>query len=153
MNRSSCCQERLVGARVIVSETADYTSNDATSCGSTVTMAEVVTAVATDTNRIVKPCAPGTSGRYVTIQIDGVGVVTLCEVKVYSDCTADEQACNACGDSLHNQNSVRPTMVGRGFSPLSQNELKCVCFAFTLSLSRLRLPSQTLMPTLSRRRR
>ena len=77
-------------------------------------MTAVVTALNAETNRVVVPCAPGTFGRYVTIQKRTADILTLCEVSVYSDCdtygrdttsqNAGLAACNTCGDSLRNPN-------------------------------------------------
>jgi hypothetical protein len=85
VNRADCCQDRLVGARVIVSSTSDYTAREGrTNCGS-VTQAE---SEAGAESVIIKTCDPGTAGRYVTVAAVPDTFLALCEVAVFADCSA-----------------------------------------------------------------
>jgi hypothetical protein len=84
VNRADCCQDRLVGARVIVSSTSDYTAREGrTNCGS-VTQAE---SEAGAESVIIKTCDPGTAGRYVTVAAVPDTFLALCEVAVFADCS------------------------------------------------------------------
>ena len=109
------CQDRLVGARIIVSETSDYTFAGEQSCGSVDeaespigehdrlhTCTTVLSGpcfhtdarcVADEQEIIIKSCEADTVGRFVTVvgpnrdypNADNL-YLTLCEVAVYGDC-------------------------------------------------------------------
>ena len=94
MNRADCCQDRLVGARIVVSSTPDYeerggVGGDPVSCGSV----DEAESPIEEQDLIIKVCELGTAGRYVTV----VGpnrlypdvhnlYLSLCEVAVYGEC-------------------------------------------------------------------
>jgi hypothetical protein len=78
-NRADCCADRLDGARVIVSQQADYAAASASVCG------EVeVEADGGDVEILSCGEADGAGGRYVTVEHKGI--VSLCEVAVYTNC-------------------------------------------------------------------
>ena len=97
VNRADCCQDRLVGARIVVSQTTDYESSnparpsDGMSCGSV----DEAESPIDEQDVIIKACEPGTAGRYVTVvgpnriypDPDNL-YLTLCEVAVYGNCPA-----------------------------------------------------------------
>ena len=97
VNRADCCQDRLVGARIVVSQTTDYEAfnparpSDVISCGSV----DEAESPIDEQDVIIKACEPGTAGRYVTVvgpnriypDPDNL-YLTLCEVAVYGNCPA-----------------------------------------------------------------
>ena len=79
-HRTDCCQDRLVGASVIVSPTSDYQSGQVWQC------AHIGMAGAQpETVR----CDEGTNGRYVTVA-SAEDFLTICEAMVFSE-THDSQ--------------------------------------------------------------
>ena len=94
MNRADCCQDRLVGARIVVSQTADYEAHggvggDPVSCGSV----DEAESPIEEQDLIIKVCELGTAGRYVTVvgpnrvypDTDQL-YLSLFEVAVYGEC-------------------------------------------------------------------
>ena len=69
VNRADCCEDRLVGARIVVSSTPNYEAFDAArpsdvvSCGS---VDEAESPIG-EQDVIIKACEPNTAGRYVTV--------------------------------------------------------------------------------------
>eukprot|EP01043_Picozoa_sp_COSAG02_P044667 COSAG02_NODE_4013_length_5905_cov_4686.361178_2_plen_1058_part_00 len=73
-HRTDCCQDRAVGARVIVSNSADF--HTGTAC-------EVLDEAGGVPEQVQ---CNGLQGQYVTVDLTSVGgVLTLCEVKVYAE--------------------------------------------------------------------
>ena len=94
VNRADCCEDRLVGARIVVSSTPDYEERgsgggDPVSCGS---VDEAESPIG-EQDVIIKVCELGTAGRYVTVvgpnrlypDVDNL-FLSLCEVAVYGEC-------------------------------------------------------------------
>ena len=92
VNRADCCQDRLVGARIVVSQTADYEDHSGggvVSCGSV----DEAESPIEEQDVIIKVCELGTTGRYVTVvgpnrvypDADNL-YLSLCEVAVYGGC-------------------------------------------------------------------
>ncbi len=81
VNRADCCGDRINGAQVVVSRSADYTERAATvQCGS------VHDAEAGDV--IVMSCGDGdAAGQYVTVFNTESPLLSLCEVSVFAQCT------------------------------------------------------------------
>ncbi|XP_070554944.1 uncharacterized protein [Ptychodera flava] len=85
-NRKDCCTGRLVGAVVRVGSSADIASN--TQCGNTVTSNGVAKSIT-----ITFDCSDDTSGRYVSVQLEGKNeFLTLCEVEVYGSLLSENLA-------------------------------------------------------------
>lgn len=80
VNRADCCGDRINGAQVVVSRSADYTERAATvQCG-TVHDAE-------EGDVIVMSCGDGDAvGRYVTVFNAENPLLSLCEVGVFAQC-------------------------------------------------------------------
>ena len=118
VNRADCCQDRLVGARVIISSTPDYTADGKVNCGS-VTADE---SAAGAQSLIIKTCDPGTRGRYVTVQQRDDSYLTLCEVVVYGACDGaapPATVTSALGSNCHYRLHTEPL-------PWDQAEAACV---------------------------
>ena len=91
VNRADCCQDRLIGARIVVSQTADYEDHvdGVVSCGSV----DEAESPIEEQDVIIKVCELGTAGRYVTVvgpnrvypDYDNL-YLSLCEVAVYGGC-------------------------------------------------------------------
>nr|XP_002741091.1 PREDICTED: uncharacterized protein LOC100373294 [Saccoglossus kowalevskii] len=75
-NRQDCCAEELLNAEVRVGDDDDFNNN--AMCGTQIS-ADVVNQ---ETIEVICACGDPLSGRYISVQLPGIGSLALCEVAV-----------------------------------------------------------------------
>ncbi|XP_071953758.1 uncharacterized protein [Antedon mediterranea] len=111
-NRDNCCEERLADIEVRVGNSKVSPFSNNSQCDSRISHRDAISR-----NPVELTCNPPISGKYVTVS-KAMGIITLCEVKVYKDVQNPNVLCpkdiEISSDVNQNLNPVRwqhPTVI------------------------------------------